>query len=146
LTTGRMTTLGCSVLRPYLHHEIRPIYRKAHARLFAAFQHRSSHTPAADPLWSSTSYRRRVSELRDVHKASGKGEKSFPGSLYPRMPAGEAHNTRAFTLKFGSMDKEALAAYKEYSYTVNGRRFSPRVRPIVAHFVRQSREDPRGWL
>lgn len=120
LIVNRMSGLRCSALRPYLCKEIEPICRTAHARFFAALQRRCSPAPA-DSFWSSTSYDRRVSELRDAHKTREKAGEAFPGLLYPRMRPSESHDIRDFVKQFGSLDKQELAEFKSKTFEINGR-------------------------
>lgn len=119
LTVIRMSLLRCNALRPYLCNEIEPIHRTAHARLFIAFQRRCSHTPS-DSFWSSTSFHRRIAELQDVHKHHEKVGKSFPGLLYPRMPAEKDHDLQEFVNTYSSLNATALEEHKDHVYHING--------------------------
>lgn len=114
-----MSGLRCNALRPYLCKEIEPIRRSAHARFFAVFQHRCSHTPT-DSFWTSTSYDQRVSELRSAHKTREKAGETFPGLLYPRMRPSESHDIYDFVKTFGSLDKQELVQFKDKSFEING--------------------------
>jgi len=144
LILNRMST----VLRPHLYREIKPVHRTAHARFFAAFQRRCSHTPA-DSFWSSTSFNHRLAELRDAQKIREKEGNAFPSLLYPRMPRQSARNIDIYTFVkgFGHLNAGGLKKHRDKSFCVNGihnlkhhrSTMSDRLQGELQEFVRRDR-------
>lgn len=89
-----MSNVIGSTLRPYLHPHVQPVHRNAYLAFFNATSHVCLHIEATnDPLWSSSSYQRRLKALRSQRPVDEDPD-AFPSVLYPRIKEPAAVMTR----------------------------------------------------